>query len=220
MLRLVRWLATALCVVLLLLWAAVWIGTGRPNGSPFAALERLTGLRPGGGLTAGGGIELPPGLSLGGPFELTDQTGKPVTQADFRGKWLLVYFGYTTCPDVCPTELQSIAQALDKLGPKAAQVVPIFITIDPERDTPAVLADYVRQFSDRMVGLTGSPAQIATVAREFRVYYAKVPPKAGETYLMDHSSFVYLLDADGRLSGLFRPDMSAADLAADIGGRL
>src|SRR6185437_773362 len=139
------------------------------------------------------GTGVPAGLAIGGPFTLVDQSGKRVTQADFRGRWMLVYFGYTFCPDVCPTELQTIAGALDKLGPDAASIAPLFITIDPARDTPAILADYVKLFDNRLIGLTGSAKEIDDVAREYRVYYAKVTQNSGGSYLMDHSSFAYLM---------------------------
>jgi cytochrome oxidase Cu insertion factor (SCO1/SenC/PrrC family) len=117
------------------------------------------------------------GALIGGPFSLTDQTGRPVTDADYRGRYMLIYFGFTFCPDVCPTELQVMATALDQLGRQADEVQPIFITIDPERDTPSQLAGYVSQFHPRMAGLTGTPEQIASVARAYRVYYAKAPSK-------------------------------------------
>ena len=216
MMRALRWIATAFCAVLVLGWIGFWIaGSG---GAPLALLRRAAGL--GAGAPGDAGVALPAGLALGGPFALTDQTGRRVTDADFRGRWLLVYFGYTTCPDVCPTELQTIARALDALGPKGEAVTPVFVTIDPDRDTPSVLAAYIAQFSDRMVGLTGSAQEIARIAREYRVYYAKAPARNNETYLVDHSSFVYLMDPDGRLRGLFRPDTTADALAADIGRRL
>ena len=116
--------------------------------------------------------------------------------------------------------MQTIAAALESLGPQAAQVVPIFITVDPERDIQARLADYVKLFDDRLVGLTGTPQQIAAVARAFRVYYAKVTPKDSATYLMDHTSFVYLMGPDGTLRALFRPGTSAQELAEAIRARL
>ncbi len=180
-------------------------------------------LRPGGlrgALHAAAGVATPGGVPVGGPFSLIDQTGKPVTQASWPGRWLLIYFGYTYCPDVCPTELQTIASTLDALGPLAAKVVPIFITIDPERDTPETLAGYVKLFDDRLIGLTGTPQQIAAVARAYRVYYAKVRPKESTTYLMDHSSFLYLMGPDGTLRMLFDPATSARDIAGAIRTRL
>lgn len=135
---------------------------------------------------------------VGGPFTLTDHTGKTVTDRDFRGKHMLVFFGFTFCPDVCPTALQVVAAALDKLGPKADRIVPLFITIDPERDTPQQMAQYVRSFSPRLIGLTGTQAEIDTVLKEYRVYAQKVPdPKSSAGYTMDHSAIIYVMGVDG-----------------------
>jgi protein SCO1/2 len=169
-------------------------------------------LRPGGGA----GIAGPGSVQIGGPFALVDPAGRTVTQASWPGRWLLIYFGYTYCPDVCPTELQVIATALDALGPLATRVVPLFITIDPERDTGAQMGQYVKLFDDRLIGLTGTPEQIADVARAYRVYYAKVTSKDSTGYLMDHSAFVYLVGPDGVLRALFRPGISAQDIAGAI----
>ena len=137
---------------------------------------------------------------VGGPFTLTDQNGKRVKNTDFAGHYMLVYFGYTFCPDVCPAELQVMSAALDGMGDKAKNVVPVFITIDPQRDSPEVLKQYISNFSPRFVALTGSDKEIASVAKEYRVYYAKAKgwEKAGDNYLMDHSSIVYLIGPDGK----------------------
>ncbi len=135
---------------------------------------------------------------IGGPFSLTDHTGKRVTDQDFRGRFMLVFFGFTFCPDACPSGLQVIAAALDKLGPKAKSVTPILITLDPERDTPAQLASYVKSFHPRLVGLTGTQAEIDAVAKAYRVYAKKVPdPKSTAGYTIDHSTFIYLMGPDG-----------------------
>ena len=134
---------------------------------------------------------------VGGPFELTNQDGKRVTDQDFRGRYMLVFFGYTYCPDVCPTTLQMMTEALDKLGAQAANIQPIFISIDPERDTPATLKAYVGNFSPRLVGLTGSAEDIAKVARAYRVAYSKLDSTDPKAYLMDHSSIIYLMGPDG-----------------------
>jgi cytochrome oxidase Cu insertion factor (SCO1/SenC/PrrC family) len=135
---------------------------------------------------------------VGGPFTLTDQTGKRVTEKDYLGHYTLVFFGYTFCPDVCPTELQVMSAALDKMGAKADAIQPLFITIDPERDTVDVMKQYAANFYPRLVGLTGSPQEIAAAAKAYRVYYAKVPGKSGTNdYLMDHSSIVYMMDKQG-----------------------
>ena len=142
---------------------------------------------------------------IGGPFTLKSGGGQTVSDRDFRGKWLLVYFGYTQCPDVCPTTLAEIAQTLQKLGPLAAEVQPIFITIDPERDTPEAVREYVEAFDPRLVGLTGTPGEIATVAKEYRVYYKRQAGKNAADYLMEHSAFVYVIDPAGKYATLFAP---------------
>src|SRR5437870_2948585 len=127
---------------------------------------------------------------IGGPFALVDHTGATRTEQDFRGKLVLVYFGFTYCPDVCPTDLQAMGLAVDKLDGAADRVQPLFITVDPERDTVAHLAQYVPMFHPRFIGLTGTPAAIHAAAAAYRAYYAKVPLSEGD-YTVDHSSFIY-----------------------------
>ena len=135
---------------------------------------------------------------IGGPFTLVDQTGKTVTDQDFRGRYMLVFFGFTHCPDICPAELQVMSASLDALGPKADGVVPIFITLDPERDTQAAMAAYVKNFGPRFVGLTGSSEQIAAAAKAYRVAYSKFQQdKTSSDYTIDHSTLVYLMGKDG-----------------------
>lgn len=135
---------------------------------------------------------------IGGPFTLTDQNGKTVTDRDFRGRFMLVFFGFTHCPDICPAELQVMSQSLDALGPKAEEVTPIFITLDPERDTPELVGAYVKNFGQRFLGLTGSPEAIAAAAKAYRVAYSKFQddPASGD-YSIDHSALVYLMGKDG-----------------------
>jgi protein SCO1 len=145
---------------------------------------------------------------IGGPFALIDHTGKPRTDEDFRGKLLLIYFGYSSCPDVCPTDLQQIGLAVDGLGAGAEAVQPLFITLDPERDTAAHLADYVPSFHPRLIGLTGSAEQIRRVALAYKVYYAKYPPDSSD-YVIDHSAFIYLVDKTGKYIGFFPPGTTA-----------
>jgi len=136
---------------------------------------------------------------IGGPFELTDHNGKRVTDKDFLGKYLLIFFGFTYCPDVCPSELQVMSAALDQLGPEADNIQPIFISIDPARDTPELMKEYVANFHPRLVGLTGSEDDIAKVAAVYRVYYAKPKGKENDPdYLMDHSSILYFMGPDGK----------------------
>jgi protein SCO1/2 len=160
----------------------------------------------------------PPGTAgvadIGGPFNLVDGNGRAVTERSFPGKWLLVFFGYTHCPDVCPTTLADLAQALEQLGPAADRLQPLFITVDPERDTPQAMRDYVSPFGKRIVGLTGSAAEIAAVARAYRVYYAKHPE--GADYSMDHSAVLYVMRPDGRLAGFMTPDIGTPAMAQKL----
>jgi cytochrome oxidase Cu insertion factor (SCO1/SenC/PrrC family) len=148
--------------------------------------------------------------TIGGPFSLTDQDGRTFTDADLKGKPTLLYFGYTFCPDVCPTTLLLMENAAESLGADGPQKVNlVFITIDPERDTAKLMKEYVTSFGPTMKGLTGTPAQIASVARAYDVYYEKAPSKEGSPYLMAHSSTIYLLDRQGRSVGFFPPDSTA-----------
>ena len=153
--------------------------------------------------------------AVGGPFELTDQNGRTVTDKDFRGHPLLVFFGFTHCPDVCPTTLFDVSEVLRSLGPDADRTAALFITVDPERDTAAALKDYLGSFDPHLRGLTGNPDALATVAKEYRVYYKKVPLDGGD-YTMDHTAIVYLMDKDGRFVSPFslkrKPDVAAAEL--------
>jgi protein SCO1/2 len=169
-----------------------------------------------GGETAGSGV-----VSIGGPFSLTDQDGRIVTDRDFAGKLMLVYFGFTNCPDICPTGLQTIAQTMDELGADAARVQPILITVDPERDTPPVLKEYVQAFHERLIGLGGTPEQIAAVAKAYRVYYQKVPLKESSLgYSVDHSGFIYLMDGKGQYLTHFRHDATPEQMVQKIRARL
>ena len=155
------------------------------------------------------------GATIGGPFRLVDQDGRTVTEADFKGKWQLVFFGYTHCPDTCPTTLNEIALALDRLGTKRRQVGVVFITVDPERDTPAVLKAYLESFDAPVVALTGTQAEISQVAKEYHVYYARHPRPDGD-YDMDHSAVVYVMDPEGRFTATFTPDNSPEEIAARL----
>jgi len=154
-------------------------------------------------------------IPIGGPFALTDQTGATRHDTDFRGKLMLIYFGYTYCPDVCPTTLTMMSDALQKLGPEAAAIAPIFITVDPERDKPAQLKQYMESFNPRFVALTGDAERIARVAGEYRVYYSKVAGEGGQ-YTMDHSSVIYLMARDGHYLGHFNSGIAADELARDL----
>jgi protein SCO1/2 len=163
---------------------------------------------------------LHPSETIGGPFALTAGNGRMLTDLDFRGKWLLTYFGYTHCPDICPTTLADISETLQKLGHYADNVQPLFITIDPERDSPEVVGTFVRTFDDRIIGLSGTSAQIAAVAKEYHVYYAKSITFAadGESYAMDHTAFVYVMGPDGKYVTLLSPlqGQTPNDMAATL----
>jgi protein SCO1/2 len=152
--------------------------------------------------------------TIGGPFSLTDQNGRAVTDQDLKGRPFLVFFGFTHCPDVCPTTLFEVSEILRALGPDADRVRALFITTDPERDTPDVMRDYLSSFDSHLSGLTGDAAAIAAVAKAYRVYFKKVPLEQGG-YTMDHTASVYLMDKDGRFVSPFnlkRPTAAAADL--------
>ncbi len=142
---------------------------------------------------------------IGGPFTLTDHTGKTRTDAEFRGRILLVYFGFTHCPDVCPTDMMAIGGALKALGPQANKVQGLFISLDPKRDTPALLAAYVDSFHDNIVGLTGDETAIRRAAHAYKVYFNKVPGKGEDDYGFDHSAYIYLMDRAGKFIGVFPP---------------
>jgi len=165
----------------------------------------------------------PVGAAIGGPFALTAHTGARFTEADLKGKPTLMYFGYGTCPDVCPTELADTAAAVDILAEKHdLDVRPLFVTVDPERDRGEALAEYVGYFHDRMIGLTGTLEEIDAAAKAYRIYYAKAPdPDFPDGYAMDHSSYIYLLDADGAFVTYFKyadtPEAVATGAACHLG---
>jgi protein SCO1/2 len=178
------------------------------------------------GLLAGscsrGGTEAPPleGASIGGPFTLTDQNGRQVSNSDFDGKYRLVYFGFSYCPDVCPVDLQTIGQGLRRLEKSdpavAAKVQPIFITVDPERDTPPVLKEYVAAFHPRLIGLTGMPDQIASVAKAYGVYYARRGEANSKDYLMDHMRIALLFGPRGEPIAIVPYDKGADGVASEL----
>lgn len=156
------------------------------------------------------------GSHLGRDLDMTDTTGKPRTLADFRGKVLLVFFGYTQCPDVCPTAMAQAAQALQLLGDKASRVQVIMISVDPARDTPTILGAYVHAFDPSFVGLTGTPEQLDKTARSFKAFYAKEPGPTPEQYAMNHSAAFYLMDQAGEARALLGPSLTPEDMAHDI----
>jgi protein SCO1 len=165
---------------------------------------------------SGGGLAAADTPAIGGPFSLVDQDGKAVTDRDFQDKWLIVYFGYTHCPDACPTALSALAAMMDKLGPVGERVRPLFITVDPERDTQAVLKDYVSAFAPSIVGLTGTLEQTSAVAKSYRVYAAKGPVDATGGYEVAHSSVLYVMDPTGRFVRAFGLDMTPEQMAASV----
>jgi len=187
--RSVVWLAAALAVTA----AAVTVAMNRASQSNAAQ-------------------QLP---QIGGHFALSTPDGRRVTDTTFRGKWLLVYFGYTSCPDVCPTTLSAMALALDKLGPLANKIQPVFITVDPERDTAEIVGEYVKDFDPRFVGLVGSPQEIGTAAEQFHVYY-RVRQLGNNEYVVDHSSFIYLIDPNGAFVRLLTGDLPGHQLADEL----
>lgn len=189
----IAWIVAAGGVAILLLGIAFHVVVGRPVATPMSA-------------------------NVGGPFTLVNHEGRTVTNGDFAGRYMLLYFGYTFCPDVCPTSLSTIAEAIEILGHEGRDVVPLFISIDPGRDTPEHLASYIRFFHPRFVALTGTTEQVAAVARAFRVYYAKVPEESGDedAYMMDHSSIVFLMGPDGRYLTHFGHETSAQEMATRV----
>ncbi len=160
---------------------------------------------------------------IGGLYSLTSHTGTKVSSTDFAGKLQLIYFGFTYCPDICPMELQTITSVMNRLPPELAdQVQPVFITIDPERDTPEHLAEYLGLFHPRFMGLTGSQAEIKKVADEYKIYFQKVEDPGSSQYLMDHTTFTYLMDQEGSLIALFRypanPDLMLQEVRQHLKG--
>jgi len=174
-------------------------------------------------LTAGVMLLAPPEKtrpsSVGGPFHLVNQDGKAVTDADFRGKPFLVFFGFTHCPDICPTKLFEISEVLNRLGPDAEKLNAIFVTVDPERDTPEKLKLYLSSFHPRISALSGSELQIEAVKKAYSVYAKRVPLEGG-SYTMDHTAIVYLMDKDGRFVAPFNLERTADAAAADLRRRL
>ena len=199
-LRVIRWTALGLIGLLVVAVAVVQL---RPRGAQ-----------------AGGTVAVPGGISIGGPFHLTDDKDRAVTDADYRGRWMQVFFGYSNCPDECPLTLQKMAGALNKLGPLADKVAPIFITVDPARDTPGRLKTYLANFDPRITGLTGSDARIAAAAKVYRVFYAPSKHEASGADLVNHSTFLYLMDPAGTFSTLFPSDIDVDKLAGGLGAKL
>lgn len=166
----------------------------------------------------GGEIAVATGIQIGGPYSLIAQDGSRVTDETFQGKFQLIFFGFTFCPDVCPTELAQIAAAMERMGPDAQKVQPIFITVDPERDTPEAMGEYVRHFDPRIIGLTGSREEIDQVISAYRVFARKVQEPNSSQYVMDHSTFLYLLGPDGEFVTMYRYGTEPDELAKSLKG--
>ena len=212
-LRLIRWIAFV-GIALLLVAIAVF---------EFAPGVRELVLPPSGGTASTSNedtVSVPAGVPIGGPFHLTDDKGHSVTDADYRGRWMLVFFGYTNCPDECPLTLQKMATTLQNLGPLADRIAPLFITVDPARDTPESLASYLENFDTRIIGLTGSDEQIAAAAKTYRVYYQPSENEQSGADLVSHSTFLYLMDPSGKLNALFSQDVTPEKLTAALRTRL
>lgn len=182
---------------LLIVFSALWLGACTPAKLPFLTTDMT-------------------GAKVGGPLALTDHTGKPRQLADFLGKVVVVFFGYTQCPDVCPTNMSAMRQVIDQLGPDGAKVQVIFVTVDPERDKPELLAQYVPNFHPSFIGLYGSPEQTATTAKDFRIFYQKQPGQKPENYTVDHSAGSYVFDAQGRLRLYLKHGEKPETIVADI----
>ena len=153
--------------------------------------------------------------AIGGPFQLTDQNGKTVTDRDLKGKPTLIFFGYTHCPDVCPTSLFEISEVMRALGKDADRVNAVFMSVDPERDTPAIMKDYLSSFDPHLEGLSGDPAEVEKVIKSYRVYAKKIPGKDGD-YTMDHTALIYLMDREGRFVSPFNLKRTPEEAAADL----
>ncbi|WP_193184661.1 SCO family protein [Nisaea sediminum] len=188
----------------------------------FLGLALVGSIAAGYWLVSGGRIgQLETADLVGGPFSLTDETGATLSNEDLKGRYMMVFFGYTYCPDVCPTTLTVVTQALDMLEPTVRdKVEPVFITIDPARDTSAALAAYSQHFHDKIHYLTGTPEQIAEVAKAYRVFYQKVESEEFSDYLMDHSTVTYLMGPDGRYVSHYGFNSEPSEIAADLTKRI
>ena len=154
-------------------------------------------------------------VPIGGAFTLTRADGTPARDEDFRGRYMLVFFGFTHCPDICPTTLDKIGRTLSALGDGAAKIAPIFISVDPARDTPEIVGDYVAFFDKRIVGLTGSAEQVAQAAKAYKIYFQKIELENGE-YTVDHTTLVYFMGPDGKFRSIYRDEQTADKMAQDI----
>ncbi len=200
---------TRLCVIALLIGACIAFAQIRSENARVSNVRTITDAQ-----------QAVPGVQIGGPFTLTDQNGNVVTEKSYSGQYKLVYFGFTMCPMICPTGLQKIAKTLDQLGSAGEKIQPILISVDPERDRPDVLKQYVQQFHPRLVGLTGPKADIESVEKSYRVFASKVEDSNMSDYTMDHSSFTYLMSPDDKLIALYRDGDTVETMAVDIKNKI
>ncbi|MFT2095074.1 SCO family protein [Acidiphilium multivorum] len=195
---------------------AIAIDPGIIGVTEHNTLETLAHLlgwsRPHGRLATTIDSAIPPGAPIGGPFTLTNQFGQRMTRASFRGRWMLIYLGYSRCPDECPLTLEKMAIMMKTLGPLAKHVAPVFITVDPSYDTPAVLKTYLAKFSDKIIGLTGPIPEIAKVAREYDAYFSVKAYKASGEFSISHSTFIYLMTPNGKFENLFPVSITVPQL--------
>jgi cytochrome oxidase Cu insertion factor (SCO1/SenC/PrrC family) len=203
-----RWVGRSAACSVLCVAASLGLGASAPAAGA-AEPQRAGAARLMNDLMAGRG-------SIGGPFSLTDQRGQPAGPAQWRGRIVLLYFGYMSCPDACPTDLGAIGAAINALGPLGTQVQPVFVTLDPERDRPESIGRFAESFHPRFAALWGSEAQVRDVATAYKVYFEKVPEPGTARYSIDHTAFTYVLDAGGNYAGFFPPGTSAARIAERV----
>jgi cytochrome oxidase Cu insertion factor (SCO1/SenC/PrrC family) len=208
-LRIIRWTAFVLIV---LIASGVAVIKFRPAGNPQRHAVAIN--------TPVGTVTIPEGVPIGGPFNLINDKGHAVTDADYRGRCMLIFFGYSNCPDECPLTLQKMATVLAALGPLADRIVPLFITVDPAHDTPSKLTEYLGNFDTRITGLTGSSEQIAAAAKAYRIYYSPAEHEQSGADLVSHSTFIYLMNPAGKLDALFSQDAETDTLATALRARL
>lgn len=210
--RHIRNLAICMGIAIVVIISIVAIDPALLKGGTATSTATVSGSEDGGQMATTINSGIPPGSPIGGPFQLTNQFGKPVSDAIYQGKYMLVFFGYSHCPDECPLTLQKMALAMNALGPLAQHVAPIFITIDPMRDTPPVLKSYLSKFGAGLIGLTGSNAQIASVAHKYAVAFDTNDLEASGTSVISHSTYIYLMGPDGKFLNLFPITITVAQL--------
>ncbi|GAN82046.1 SCO family protein [Acidocella aminolytica] len=212
--RIIRNLGIGICLALAVIISIVAIDPSLLKLGQGNLSAPLPGSESGGQMATTTNSGIPPGAPIGGPFQLTNQLGQPVSDATYRGKYMLVFFGYSHCPDECPLTLQKMALTMNALGPLAQHIAPIFITIDPTRDTPPALKPYLSKFGPDLMGLTGSNAQIAGVAHEYAVAFNTNNLEASGASVISHSTYIYLMGPDGKFLNLFPFTITVAQLTS------